>query len=38
MQTCCSSCKKQTDYIGLKKVIMTSNVFREKSICPNCMF
>ena len=37
MQTYCLSCRKHTDNIGSKKVIMTNKVRREKSICPNCV-
>ena len=37
MQTYCLSCRKHTDNIGLKKVIMTNKVIRQKSKCTNCV-
>ena len=37
MQTYCLSCKKHTDNIGSKKVIMTNKVITEKSRCANCV-
>ena len=37
MQTYCLSCKKHTNNIGSKKLIMISKVVREKSRCANCM-
>ena len=29
MQTCCLSCKKRTDNIGSKEVIMTNKLIRQ---------
>ena len=37
MKTYCLSCKKHTDNIGSKKVIMANKVVREESRCANCM-
>ena len=37
MQTYCLSCRKHTDNIGLKKVIMINKVIRQKSKCTNCV-
>ena len=37
MQTCCLSCKKRTDNIGSKEVIMTNKLVWEKSRCANAM-
>ena len=37
MQTCCLSCKKHTDNIGSKKVMMTNKVIRQNSRCANYM-
>ena len=37
MQTYCLSCKKHTNNIVSKKVIMTNKVVIKKSICANCM-
>ena len=31
------SCKKHTDNIGSKKVIMTSKVFRQALTCADCV-
>ena len=35
--TYCLSCRKHTDNISSKKLIMTNKVVREKSRCANCM-
>ena len=37
MQTYCLRCKKHTNNIGSKKVMMTNKIVREKSRCANCM-
>ena len=37
MQNYCLSCKKHSNNIGSKKVIMTNKVIRERSRCANCM-
>ena len=37
MQSYCLSCKKPTDSIGLKKLIMTNKVVRQSSKCVNCV-
>ena len=37
MQTYCLICRKYTDNIGPRKVIITNKVVREKSRCANCM-
>ena len=37
MQTYCLGCKKHTDNIGSKKVIMMNRGIRDKSRCANCM-
>ena len=37
MKTYCLSCKKHTDNIGSRKVIMTNKVIRKKSKCANCV-
>ena len=37
MQTYCLSCKKHTDNIGSRKVIMTNKVVRQASKCANCI-
>ena len=37
MQAYCLSCKKDTDNIGSKKVIVTNKVIRQKSRCANCV-
>ena len=37
MQRYCFSCKKHTNNIGSKKVIMTNKLVRERSRCANCM-
>ena len=37
MQTFYVGCKKQTDNVSLKKVIMRNKVIRDKSRCANCM-
>ena len=37
MQTHCLNCKKRTNKIDSKKVIMANKVIREKSRCPNCI-
>ena len=37
IQTYCLSCKKRTDSIGSKKVIMTNKVIRHASKCANCV-
>ena len=37
MQIYCLSCRKHTDYVGPKRVIMTNKVNREKSGCANCV-
>ena len=36
MQAYCLSCKKHTDNIGSKKVIVRNKVIRQKSRCANC--
>ena len=36
MQTYCLSCRKRTDNIGSKKVIMTNTVIRQAPKCANC--
>ena len=37
MQPYCFSCKKHTNNIGSKKVIMTNKLVRERSRYANCM-
>ena len=37
MQTFYAGCKKQTDNVSSKKVIMRNKVIRDKSRCANCM-
>ena len=37
MSTYCSRCKKHTDNICPKKVIMSNKVIKEKSICGDSM-
>ena len=37
MQTYCLSCRKHTDNIGSKKVIMTNKVAWQVSKCANCV-
>ena len=37
MQTYCLGCKKHTDNIGSKKVIMINKVIRDKSRSVNCI-
>ena len=37
IKTCCKSCRKQTNNIGSKKVIMTNKVIRQVTKCANCM-
>ena len=37
MQIYCLGCRKHTDNIGSKKVIITNEVVRQKSRCANCM-
>ena len=37
MQAYCLSCKKHTDNIGSKKVIVTNKAIRQKSRCANCV-
>ena len=37
MQTYCLSCKKYTDNIGSKKVIMTNKAVGQASKCANCL-
>ena len=37
IKTCCKSCRKQTNNIGSKKVIMTNKVIRQVSKCANCI-
>ena len=37
MQTFCLNCKKHTDNIGSRKVIMPNKVVRQTSKCANCV-
>ena len=37
MQSYCLSCKKHTDNINSKKVIMPNKMIRQKSRCANCV-
>ena len=37
MQTYCLSCRKHTENIGSKKVIMTNKIVKETSKCDNCV-
>ena len=37
MKTYWLNCRKQTDNIGSKKVIMTNKVIRQVSKCANCI-
>ena len=37
MQTSCLSCRKHTDNIGSRKVIMTNQVIRKSSKCGDCL-
>ena len=37
MKTYCLSCRKHSNNISLKKVIMKNKMIREKSSCVNCM-
>ena len=37
MLTYCLKCKKRTNNIGSKKVIMRDKIIRDKSRCANCM-
>ena len=37
MQTYCLSCRKHTDNIGSKKVIMLNRAIRQTSRCANCV-
>ena len=37
MQTYCLGCRKHTDNIGPRKVIMTNKVVRQSFKCANCV-
>ena len=37
MQTYCLSCRKHTEKIGPRKVIITNKVVRQTSSCANCV-
>ena len=37
MQTYCLSCRRCTNNIGSKRVIMGNKVIRDKSRCANCI-
>ena len=37
MKTYCLSCKKYTDNIGSRNMIMTNKVIRQASKCVNCV-
>ena len=37
MQTYCLSCRKYSDNVDSKKVVLTNKVIREASKCANCV-